>query len=239
MKENREAEIIKELNKKYGVTWFFNVQDTVNLQNKTPIGVEGTYRLFIGLKSVTQKNIDTLKNRYGENLIFQVGIETVSPEMRRVFGKKATDQKDVSEKTELMYKNNIQLHASFVLGGRGETPKSMKQTLDTAIKISKYQNTTWILVSPQLILPGSPDYNALLQMPLMHNKYYQKDYIDITEISNDFMRYFVPNLTRKEIINTIKETFSKINNPNTILDIKGVTAEEEIYIKPRRIYTSV
>ncbi|MFH1588995.1 MAG: hypothetical protein ABIB43_00315 [archaeon] len=236
--EKREEEVIKELNENYGVDWFFNVQDTVNLENKHPVGISPAYRFFIGLENVTEKSIEILKQRYGEKLIFQVGIEAATPEMRKVYGKKETNNEDIYKKTELMKKNNIELHASFILGGRGETEESMEETVRIVKRLSEYNNVTWILISPQLILPGSPDHKAFLQMPLMNKKYCWQDHINLEEISSDFMQYFTPSLTRKRVVETIANTFSSIKRKeNLVLDVKGVTAEEENYIGPRRSYT--
>ena len=70
-----------------------------------------------------------------------------------------------------MRDEGVQLHASFIFGGRGETKEFMNRTADVVRKLAEYDNITWILISPQLILPGSPDYKAFLQIPKMHKKY--------------------------------------------------------------------
>ena len=238
--EKREAKIVKELNKKYGVTGFFNVQDIVNLKNKSPIKLENCwFRLFLGLENVTAENIKILKQRYGSHLIFQVGIESASPAMRKNYDKPITDPEDIFKKVELMKKEGIQLHASFILGGRGETLESMKETSEVAKKLVDYNNTTWILISPQLILPGSPDYNALLQMPNMDQKYRHEDLIDIVEINEDFLKYFAPSITRERILDSIKDTFNDIRKKrdDVVLDVKGVVEDEEEYIEPGRPYS--
>jgi radical SAM superfamily enzyme YgiQ (UPF0313 family) len=239
LEEDAEARILRNLHDAYGITGFFNVQDTVNIKNSKPIGLNDSwFRLFIGIESVTPENIKRLKQRYGPNLIFQAGIETVNPQMRQVYGKKTTDVDDLILKVELMKEEGIQLHASFILGGRGETEKSMNKTTEFARKLSDYDNVTWILISPQLILPGSPDYRALLQMPKMYKKYAQQDLINIAEINQDFLRYFAPDMAREEIVEEIKKTFSDIRmkKRKLVLDVKGVIAEEESYINPNRPY---
>jgi radical SAM superfamily enzyme YgiQ (UPF0313 family) len=231
--EDREAAIVRKLHEQYGVTGFFNVQDTVNLKYSTPIGLDGCwFRLFIGTEGITPKNIAVLKQRYGPNLILQAGIESATPEMRRVYGKPVTDSDDVFSKIELMGEEGIQLHASFILGGRGETKDSMKKTSEVARKLSEYDNITWILISPQLILPGSPDYKALLSIPKMSKKYAKEDLIDVVEINRDFLTFFSPGLQREDIVEEIKQTFSDIreNNTEVVLDVKGVIAGEEEYI---------
>lgn len=240
LEEAREAQIVRELHEKYGVTGFFNVQDTVNLRNTSPIGLDDSwFRLFIGTESITPENIKRLKQRYGPNLIFQAGVEAANPQMRQVYGKKITDLGDLTAKVELMRDEGIQLHASFILGGRGETKESMHKTTEVARKLAGYDNVTWILISPQLILPGSPDYRALLQMPLMHQKYAERDLLDIVEINQDFLRQFTPDLTRSEIVDEIKGTFDDIrkkDRKNLVLDVKGVVREEEEHISPSRHY---
>ena len=236
--EDREARIAGELHQKYGISGFFNVQDTVNLRSTSPIGVDGWFRLFIGTESITPQNIERLQKRYGNNLIFQAGIEAANPPMRAVYGKKETNLDDLVSKVELMRDEGIQLHASFILGGRGETKEFMRRTTETARQLAEYDNVTWILISPQLILPGSPDYRALLQIPQMNRKYANEDLIDIVGINQDFLRLFAPDLTREEIIEEIKSTFDDIREKGRkpTLDVKGVVEKEEEYIQPSRPY---
>jgi len=233
--EERELRVIRNLYEQYGVRGFFNVQDTVNLRNSSSIGLENSwFRLFIGTESITPQNIKRLKQRYGLNLILQAGVEAATPQMRRVFGKCGTDADDLISKVELMRDEGIQLHASLILGGRGETLDSMRRTTEVVRKFADYDNVTWVLISPQLILPGSPDYNALLQIPKMYKKYGNRDLIDIREISIDFLSQFAPSLTRDEIIEEIRETFEDIHRrrPDLILDVKGIVSGGESYIKP-------
>lgn len=241
LNEERETEIVRALHDEYNVTGFFNVQDTVNLGNTTPIGLNDCwFRLFIGTESITSINIKKLKQRYGQNLIFQAGVEAANSQMRLVYGKKATDLSDLLSKVELMKEEGILLHASFILGGRGETKESMHRTTEVARRLAEYDNVTWILISPQLILPGSPDFKALLSLPKMNCKYALEDLIDIVEINEDFLRQFTPDLTRAEIVEEIKRTFDDIrqkDRKDLVLDIKGVVAEEEKYIHPNRPYT--
>jgi anaerobic magnesium-protoporphyrin IX monomethyl ester cyclase len=238
--EDREAEIVRSLHDQYGVTGFFNVQDTVNLRNSSPIGLNDSwFRLFIGTESITPEHVRKLKQRYGPNLIFQAGVEAATPQMRQVYGKKVTDLEELTSKVELMKDEGIQLHASFILGGIGETKEMMRKTTEAAKLLAGYDNVTWILISPQLILPGSPDYKALLTRPKMHKKYSGQDLIDIAEINQDFLRHFTPDLTRQEIIDEIKRTFEDIrkkDRKDLVLDVKGVIDKEEEYIKPNRPY---
>lgn len=240
LEENREAEIVRNLHEKYEIRGFFNVQDTVNLKNTSPIGLNDSwFRLFIGTEDITPKNIRKLKQRYGRNIILQAGVEAANPQMRQVYGKKVTDLGDLTTKVELMKDEGVQFHASFILGGRGETKESMHKTTEVVRRLADYNNVTWILISPQLILPGSPDYKALLQMPRMHKKYAEQDLLDIVEINQDFLRQFTPDLTREEIVEEIKRTFDDIGKKNRklILDVKGVVRSEEDYINPNRPYS--
>ncbi|MEW5896234.1 MAG: hypothetical protein AB1668_00950 [Nanoarchaeota archaeon] len=240
LNEDREAEIVRALHEKYGIDGFFNVQDTVNLRNTSPIGLNDCwFRLFIGIESITPENIRRLKQRYGPRLIFQAGVEAANPRMRQVYGKKSTDSDDLIDKVKLMREEGIQLHASFILGGIGETKGMMYQTTEAARMLVDYDNVTWILISPQLILPGSPDYRALLTRPKMYKKYVKQDLIDTVEINQDFLRHFTPDLTRQEIIDEIKRTFDEIrkkDKKDLVLDVKGVIDCEEEYISPTHPY---
>jgi radical SAM superfamily enzyme YgiQ (UPF0313 family) len=239
--QDREARVLRKLHEQYGVTGFFNVQDTVNLKNTAPIGLDDCwFRLFIGLENVTPENIRRLKRRYGPNLILQVGIESATPEMRAVYGKKPADMVEVITKTRRIQDEGVQLHASFIADGRGHTEDSLKRTIALAWEMAGYDCMTWLLISPQLVLPGSPDYKALLQMPRMAKKYANADVFNIAEISGDFLRYFAPGLTREKVIGEIKGGFDAIRRrertTELVLDVKGVTPEEEEYINPNRRY---
>lgn len=241
IEQDREARILRELHDKYDVRGFFNVQDTVNLRNTSPIELNDSwFRLFIGIEEINEHNIEKLKERYGPNLIFQTGVEAANPEMRQAYGKRGTDLRDLESRVQLLGGKGIQLHASFILGGRGETKEFMKKTTEVARKLSEYDNVTWILMSPQLILPGSPDYKMLLQIPSMGMKYAYRDLIDIPEINRDFLRYFAPELTRERILEEISHTFEAISargRKDLVLDVKGVVGEEEIEINASRPYT--
>lgn len=240
LNEDRETEIVRGLHDEFGVTGFFNVQDTVNLRNTSPIGLNDSwFRLFIGIESINPENIRKLKQRYGPKLIFQAGVEAANPQMRQVYGKRFTDSEDLAAKVKLMKAEGIQLHASFILGGIGETKGMMHQTTEAARMLADYDNVTWILISPQLILPGSPDYKALLTRPRMYKKYAGQDLFDIAEMNQDFLRQFTPDLTRPEIVEEIKRTFDdlrKKDRKNLVLDVKGVVDKEEEYINPTRPY---
>lgn len=239
MEGKREEEIVKELYTKFGIRGFFNVQDTVNLKNKNPIGLDDSwFRVFIGAESITPENIKTLQSRYGKHLIFQVGVESADPNMRRNYKKPETSLDDMLRNVDLLKENNIQLHASFILGGRGETPESMEVTTGLAKKLAEYDNTSWVLISPQIILPGSPDYRELLKDPAMEEKYGDRDLIEIPEISEDFLKQSTNGITRRDILDEIKKTFEDIRkiNPDLVLDAKGVIGWEEEYIQPSRPY---
>lgn len=235
----REASIIRNLHEKYSITGFFNVQDTVNIQNASPIGLDSCwFRLFIGAENITLQNIRRLKQRYGEKIIFQAGIESVDPKMRQAYGKTTLDEKDLASRVRLMEDEGIQLHASFILGGRGETRESMLRTAEAARELADHDNVTWILISPQLILPGSKDYKELLKKLSMREKYGSADLIDIVGINRDFLSHFTAGLAREEILAEIKNTFEDIRKSRNkpVLDVKGVIAKEEAEIQPERPY---
>lgn len=160
--------------------------------------------------------------------------------MRRMMGKTPITETDLLSKIDMLNKENIQLHTSFIFCGRGETPTSMRTPAQIAKLLAKYPNVTWILISPQLILPGSPDYRQLIEKPKMRQKWPKQDLINIAEINRDFLKYFAPELSREAILHEIKEIFAHVrsNTPKRrlVLDVKGVTAEEEQYIMPRRYY---
>jgi len=240
--EEREARVVIYLHDELGVRWFFNVQDEVDLRNKTPapIGLDDSkFRLFIGLRRINEENIGILKQRYGPHLIFQAGVEAATPGMRVACGKSPSDSFEVLTRNHIMDDNGIESHTSHISGEKGHTRDSIRQTSELTMRLAECKNVTWILVSPLLVIPGSPDYGALLQMPGMAEKYADQDSIDIVEASNDFHRFFTPELTREDVIEEIKYNFDCIRSmgrTDLVLDVKGVTPEEEDYINPNRRY---
>lgn len=240
MPEDREVRIVRSLHEKYGVTGFFNVQDTVNLSYASPIGLDGCwFRLFIGMENVTPKNIRLLKQRYGKNIILQVGVESASPDIRRAYGKSAYGAEDVFSMADLCLEEGVRLHASFILGGMGETGESMCETAEVIEKLAKYRNVDWLLVSPLIGLPGSQYVNNLLENEEMQKKYKNKDMSPIHRISRDVLSVLAPAITREDIIKLIREMYARIRKngrTDLVLDVKGVTPEEEIIISPQRGY---
>ena len=235
----REKTLLHRLHNKLGVRGFFNVHDSVSLSSDQLIGLNDCwFRLFIGVNEITPSNISRLQQHYGHDLIFQVGFEAVDQTVRKSLGKPTLSPGRLKEKVELLAQKNIQLHASFILGGRNETLRSMEATLDFILWLAKQQHVTWLLVSPQLILPGSPDYRRLLNQPGMQDKWGSADLIDIPDIHQDFLKFFAPTIDRKTIVKKIGETFAKIRQFNnwSVLDVKGVMPAEETIIQPRHNY---
>lgn len=238
---DREATLLRQLHDVHGIRGFFNVQDTVSLHCEEPVGFDNSwFRLFIGVESITPRNVAQLQRRYGSNLIFQAGVESVSPAVRKSMGKTAVTEADLLAKVEMLAKQNIQLHASFILGGRNETVESIQTTAGLARHLADFPNVTWILISPQIVLPGSPDYRRLLEMPGMLAKWGNADIIDIPDINRDFLKHFAPELTRKKVLEEIESVFSDVRaktpDRRLVLDIKGVMADEEERVNPRRYY---
>lgn len=238
---DREANLLRNLHGQHGVRGFFNVQDTVNLHCEVPVRLDDSwFRLFIGVENITPTNITRLQRRYGNNLILQAGVEAALPQMRRTMRKSTFTETALLAKVEMLARKKIQLHASFIFGGRGETVKSMHATAELARRLADFPNVTWILISPQIILPGSPDYHRLLERSEMREKWGNADFIDIADINRDFLRHFAPELSRERVLDEIKLAFADIRsrtlNRRLVLDIKGVLADEEMAISPRRYY---
>ena len=96
---------------------------------------------------------------------------------------------------------------------------------------------TWMGVSPELILPGSPDTRKFLSIPELNRKYAQTDVYDIQEMNDLFLKHFAIGLKRQDILDAIKDIFENLRKkaPNTCLDGKGLRVpDEEEYVKPYR-----
>jgi hypothetical protein len=237
-----EDKIIRHLHE-MGVQFFFNVQDTVSLDDRPRIPEvpleEVVFRHFCSLESVTKENIELLMKRYGNNLILQVGIESSVEEIRKKFGKPPTDYSKIAEVLQLLRENNLQMHATYILGGRGENAKTLRQSAeDIKRMVTDFQDViTWIGVSPELILPGSPDSREFLAVPELQRRYSNSDIYDIQEMNDLFLLHFSDGLRRSDILDAIKDVFGYLrkNAPNTCLDGKGLRVpDEEEYVKPYR-----
>lgn len=234
-----EKELINYLYEKYGVRGLFNVQDVVSLDEEQgdPKWKNTWFRFFIMAGQVTQKNIDILKKKYSPNLVLQIGVESVDPNMLKEFGKSPEFTREYYLKNlDLMEKNGIQAHYTFVLGGSNETRESLKKTGDFIKEIVKRKNVTWIGASPLIVLPGSPYFRMLSEK---EKKLKDKDLFDVSELHRLFLRHFAPKITREDVLNIIKDCFSyaKLIRSDLILDGKGLTKEEEKFVGSYRPYT--
>lgn len=238
-----EDAMVKHLFQDYGVQFFFNVQDTVVLDERpamqdVPLD-EICFRHFCSLESLNERNINLLKIRYGHNIILQVGIESPIGEMRINFGKPPFDEREIRDKLELLRRHGLQMHATYILGGPGES----KDSLDLSVKsiketVTDFQDViTWIGVSPELILPGSPDAKRFLSVPELGRTFSQADVYDIQEMNDLFLKHFSSGLRRRDILDAIREIFGTLRKsaPNTCLDGKGLRIPDEVdYVHPYR-----
>ncbi|MFA5176101.1 MAG: hypothetical protein WC413_02480 [Candidatus Nanoarchaeia archaeon] len=238
LSQDKEAEIVRELYDKYGITRFFNVQDTIkiNYQRNKSLGLENCiFRLFVGIENINEKNISILKQRYGPNIILQAGIESADPNMRKAFGKVQIDKSKLIKIFDLMEKEKIKLHPSFIYGGKGETKESIETTISIIEEIARRPSLSdWILVSPEMLLPGSPDFrNMLEEFPEMKENYENKDIISLIQSNKDFLKCYT-KLDRNIILTYLKITGELIKklNPNATYDVKGIGLDEEEFVKP-------
>ena len=80
-----------------------------------------------------------------------LGIESGSEEILKTMGKR-TDRKVIEESTSLLHSYGFRVDGLFILGHRGETPETMRQTLDFAqsLRLSR----AWF--SHMVPFPGTP-----------------------------------------------------------------------------------
>ncbi|MDO8721469.1 MAG: radical SAM protein [Syntrophales bacterium] len=111
--------------------------------------------------------------------------------------------------TELFGKYGIVVFASYILGSRGETEESMKETYDFAEQILNVADVRMSGGSPLAVLPGSQDWFDLIER---EPKYQKVDVLDFNEVEHDWLKHFCRDLgPPEEALDKIMVYCKKIN----------------------------
>ena len=116
----------------------------------------------IRIKDINEDKIRKMKE-IGAYRVF-IGVETINHESSALVNKYLTTNQ-IIEKTEILKKNNIEFHASFIIGNPGDTEKDM---FDTE-KFMKVLNPTIVTFNKILLLPGTDIYNNPEKYDLIMN----------------------------------------------------------------------
>lgn len=124
----------------------------------------------IRIKDITEEKIKLMKE-LGAYRVF-VGIETINSKTSNIIGKGLTEY-EIEEKINILKKNNMQFHASFILGNPEDTEYDLEQTMKFVKKIDPNIVTfNLIKIYPGLKLYDQPEKYGMI----MKDKYwFEKD----------------------------------------------------------------
>jgi len=91
---------------------------------------------------------------------------------------------------ERLGKAGIKLEDSYVLELSGETEETPGETFRVAEKLAslcQVEDTAFGVMTPLL---GSPDWNRMMKIPELREKYRIGYHFDIDEMRQDFFKYF-------------------------------------------------
>lgn len=115
----------------------------------------------IRIKDITEEKIKIMKE-LGAYRVF-VGIETVNSSTSDIIGKRIY-LNEIKEKIAILKRNNIQFHASFILGNPGDTEEDLEKTIEFVKEIEPNIVTfNLIKIYPGLDLYENPKkYNMIM-----------------------------------------------------------------------------
>lgn len=106
----------------------------------------------IRIKDITEEKIKLMKE-LGAYRVF-VGIETINSKTSNIIGKELTEN-EIEKKINILKRNNMQFHASFILGNPEDTEEDLEKTMEFVKKIDP-NIVTFNLIK---IYPGLKLYN--------------------------------------------------------------------------------
>lgn len=124
----------------------------------------------IRIKDITEEKIKLMKE-LGAYRVF-VGIETINSKTSNIIGKGLTEN-EIEEKINVLKRNNMQFHASFILGNPEDTEEDLRKTMEFVKKIDPNIVTfNLIKIYPGLKLYNEPEKYGMI----MKDKYwFEKD----------------------------------------------------------------
>lgn len=168
----RAREIAKLLGP-MGITWSCNARANVNFETLKTLRDNGLRLLLVGFESGNQQILDNIR-------------KGVAVEEARRF-------------TRDCHKLGITIHGTFILGLPGETPETMRQTIEYAKELDPYS----IQVSLAAPYPGTELYRQATE-----NGWFSKDAQLVDEYGQQMAALEYEGLSRKQIFDEV-ETFYK------------------------------
>jgi len=165
-----------------------------------------SFSVYDNLSDINQDAFDFLK-KLKVKMIF-AAIESANNEILRKMNKQTTKEQ-MYKAIKLISKNNIPIFTSYVLGERGETRKTLDETLKFAQDIREISDVRVSNGSPMAILPGSPNFERLVQkFPELKNQ----DLLDLTFLREIWTKHFCPDIYDYKIIEEYAEKIGKLGD---------------------------
>lgn len=116
----------------------------------------------IRIKDITEEKIQLMK-KLGAYRVF-VGIETINEDTSDIIGKKL-NKSEIMEKINILKKNNMQFHASFILGNPEDSEEDLERTIQFVKEISPNIVTfNLIKIYPGLDLYNNPEKYGMVML---------------------------------------------------------------------------
>ncbi len=180
---------IQYLQEDYGINFVFETADSLASFANLPYGnshylealtkarpddLESELFVFARAEEINPSTVTYFKN-IGVKRV-NMGLDAGDDQMLRSgLSKGQTTLQDNWRAVRLLHESDIQMYISFVLGGIGETKKSLSNTLRFASDLLEYDHVVVVDPSPLLPLPGSPSWQ------LVKNRFAGQDLIDTEE----------------------------------------------------------
>jgi magnesium-protoporphyrin IX monomethyl ester (oxidative) cyclase len=148
-------------------------------------GKRSIFHCFARADEITPQKIDILKRLNAVSLM--IGYESGSDTMLSTMNKHLTRQ-DNLQGTRLLKDSGIEvINGGLVLGAEGETEATLAETMDFLKELKQINNTTTMVATPLIPLPGSTCFKKLLQKyPYLKSK----DVFNIRELVELWNHYF-------------------------------------------------
>jgi len=148
---------LQEMDKLYqrGVRHFKFVDRTFNLKVQTSIQIMEFFldrideKLFLHFELIPDHLPEKLKNMIGKfpegSLQFEIGIQTLNPDVQTLISRKQNNEKSKSNIDWLMKNSHAHLHTDLILGLPSETLESIAQGFDELVALNPHEIQVGIL----------------------------------------------------------------------------------------------
>lgn len=180
--------------KDWGDSLTGNLDFLERLVQTKPSDLDIAFSVYINVADIQPYTLELLKE-LNTRMIFG-GFESGNDNLLKNMNKQTSVAQNL-EAAKLCGEGGFVIFASYVLGARGETQRTLEDTLNFAEEITNLADVRVSNASPLVPLPGSDDFRSLLETS---PKFKGKDLIDIIELKKEWVKHFCPELPGYEIL---------------------------------------